>query len=216
MTLRRVVVAIDPRPQDRGALEAAAQLAGRLQAELVALFVEDIDLLHLAALPFAREIGFPSATARALDIEAMERSLRALAGDIQRTMAAIAARAPVPWSFRVTRGALMRELRAAAVPGDIVVTGALGFSLPPPLSVLCSVSTPPEAVVPAAAALARSAGRRVEIVLLDGDEEAARRWEEAARALLAAQGGGLGLRSAPAGRERDEKQRKGGPARGNR
>ncbi|HXZ51241.1 MAG TPA: universal stress protein [Burkholderiales bacterium] len=216
MTLKRVVVGIDPRPQDRVALEAAAQLAGRLQAELVGLFVEDIDLLRLAALPFAREIGFPSATARALDIEAMERSLRALADDIQRTMAAIAARAPVPWSFRVTRGALMRELRAAAAPGDIVVTGALGLSLPPPLSVLCATSTPPEAVVPAAAALARSAGRRVEIVLLDGDDEATRRWEDAARALLAAQGGHLELRSVAAGREKDEGRAKGGPARGNR
>jgi len=216
VTLKRVVVGIDPRPQDRAALEAAARLAGRLQAELVGLFVEDTDLLRLAALPFAREIGFPSATARALDIEAMERSLRALAGDIERTMAAIAARAPVPWSFRVTRGALMRELRAAAAPGDIVVTGALGLSLAPPLSVLCSTSTPPDAVVPAAAALARSAGRRVEIVLLDGDDEGARRWEQAARALLAAQGGRLELRSAPAGREKDERRGKGGSARGNR
>jgi nucleotide-binding universal stress UspA family protein len=206
VTLKRIVVGIDSRPQDRAALEAAMQLAVRLQTELVGLFVEDIDLLHLAALPFAREIGFPSATARALDIEVMERSLRTLAGDIQRTMAAIAARAPVPWSFRVTRGALMHELRAAVAPGDIVVTGALGLGLPPQLSVLCSAATPPEAVVPAAAALARSAGRRVEIVLLDGDDEAAQRWEEAARALLAAQGGRLELRSAPAGREKDERR----------
>jgi hypothetical protein len=110
----------------------------------------------------------------------------------------------------------MRELREAAAPGDIVVTGALGLSLTPPLSVLCSASTPAEAVIPAAAALARSAGRRVEIVLLDGNDEAARRWEEAARALLAAQGGRLELRLAPADRARDEKRAKGGPTRGNR
>jgi hypothetical protein len=56
----------------------------------------------------------------------------------------------------------------------------------------------------------------VEIVLLDGDDEAARRWEQAARALLAAQGGRLELRSAPAEREKDERRGKGGPARGNR
>ena len=198
MTIRRIIVDLDPRSQGRSALEAAAQLAERLQAELVGLFVEDIDLLHLAGLPFAREIGFPSATTRALDIASMERSLRALASDVQRSMAAIAGRAPVPWSFRVARGTLMSELRAAAAQGDIVVTGALRLTLPPPLSVLCSVDTPPEHVVPAAAALARSFGGEVEIVLLDGDDAAAKRWEQAARQLLAAHGGGLRLRSAPA------------------
>ncbi len=198
MTIRRIIVGLDPRSPGRAALEAAAQLAGRLQAELVGLFVEDIDLLYLAGLPFAREIGFPSATTRALDIASMERSLRALAGEVQRTMAAIAGRAPVPWSFRVARGALMSELRAAATQDDIVVTGALRLTLPAPLSVLCSVATQPEHVVPAAAALARFLGGEVEIVLLDGDCAAAKGWEQAARKLLAAQGTGLRLRVVPA------------------
>jgi nucleotide-binding universal stress UspA family protein len=198
VTIRRVIVGLDPRSPGRAALEAAAQLAERLQAELVGLFVEDVDLLHLAGLPFAREIGFPSATLRALDVTSMERSLRALAGEVQRTMALIVGRAPVPWSFRVARGVLMSELRAAAAEGDIVVTGALRLSLPAPLSVLCSVATPPEQVVPAAAALARSLGGEVEIVLLDGDSAAAKRWERAARRLLAVQGSGLRLRAVPA------------------
>ena len=39
MTLRRIVVGLDPRTQDRVALEATAELAARLQAELVGLFV---------------------------------------------------------------------------------------------------------------------------------------------------------------------------------
>jgi hypothetical protein len=125
----------------------------------------------------------------------MERSLRMLAGDMQRTVAAIAARGPVPWSFRIARGALMSELCAAATPSDIVVTGALSLGLPRSLSVLCSVTTPPEAVVPAAAALARSIGRSVELVLLDG--ERGKQWERAAAKLLAAAGAGVRLRTVP-------------------
>jgi nucleotide-binding universal stress UspA family protein len=214
VTIRRIVVGLDPRSPGRAALEAAVQLAGRLQAELVGLFVEDIDLLHLAGLPFAREVGFPSATLRALDIASMERSLRALASDVQRTLAAIAGRAPLTWSFRVTRGALMNELRTAATEGDIVVTGALRLGLPAPLSVLCSVATPPEQVVPAAALLARSVGGEVEIVLLDGDGAASRQWERAARQLLAAQGGGLRLRAVPAQSRNGRDQ--GGSASGDR
>ncbi|MGA8049215.1 MAG: hypothetical protein WCA09_03445 [Burkholderiales bacterium] len=216
MTLRRIVVGLDPRPQDRVALEATAELAARLQAELVGLFVENIDLLHLAGLPFAREVGFPSATTRALDIEAMERSLRTVAGNVQRTMAAIAARGLVPWSFRVTRGALMSELCAAATQGDILVTGALRLGVPSSLSVLCYATTPPELVVPAAAALARSTGRGVEIVLLDGDDAVAKRWENTARELLAAQGGDVQMRTVSARAGSDKRGEKGGSRSGNR
>jgi len=69
--------------------------------------------------------------------------------------------------------------------------------------------------VPAAAALARSVGGEVEIVLLDGDDAAAaRQWEQAARKLLAAQGGGLRLRAVPA--ESRDGRNKGGSAGGNR
>ncbi|MBI3043819.1 MAG: hypothetical protein HYY78_13455 [Betaproteobacteria bacterium] len=121
MKIRRVIVGLDPALQRRAVLEAAAELAGRMEAELVGLFVEDQDLLHFAGLPFAREVGFTSATRRALDVESMERSLRALAKEAQATLAAIAGRTPVQWSFRVTRGALAAELLAAAEEADLVI-----------------------------------------------------------------------------------------------
>jgi nucleotide-binding universal stress UspA family protein len=186
MTLRRIVVGLDAGPSGRAALEAAARLAARMQAELVGLFVEDIDLLNLAGLPFAREVGYPSATLRQLDVAAMERALRATAQEVQRMMAAIARRAPLSWSFRVARGALLTELRAAAAEGDIVVTCALRVTPRAPLAVLCTAATSPEQAVPAAAALADALGGAVEIVLLDGESEPAEDWRRRARELLAA------------------------------
>ena len=53
---RRILVAIDTSPHGSAALEAAARLATELRAELEGLFIEDINLLRLAGLPFAREI----------------------------------------------------------------------------------------------------------------------------------------------------------------
>lgn len=185
MTLRRIVVGLDAGPRDRTTLEAAAQLAARMQAELVGLFVEDIDLLHLAGLPFAREVGYPSAALRPLDVAAMERALRATAQEVQRTLAAIAGRAPLSWSFRIARGAVMTELRAAAAEGDIVVTCAWRVTPRAPLAVLCTAAVPPEQVVSAAAALADALGSAVEIVLQDGDGEEAEAWRRRARELLA-------------------------------
>jgi hypothetical protein len=132
--IRRVVVGLEPAPFSRPLLEAAAELAQRMQAELVGLFVESQDLLHFAGLPFAREVGFASATRRRLDVESMERALRALAGEARRTLAAIAERTPVQWSFRVSRGSLPVELLAAAGEADLVIAslerpGALPESL---------------------------------------------------------------------------------------
>ncbi|HUJ86330.1 MAG TPA: hypothetical protein VLX30_05705 [Burkholderiales bacterium] len=191
MTLRRIVVGLDAGPRGRAALEPVAELAARMQAELVGLFVEDVDLLHLAGLPFAREVGYPSATTRALDVAGMERSLRAAADDVRRALASIAGRGPLTWSFRIARGTVLRELRAAAEHGDIVVTGALRVTLRAPLAVLCSIATAPDQVVPAATALARLLGGGVEIMLLDGDTAAAKAWQREARGLLAAEQGSV-------------------------
>jgi len=185
MTLRRIVVGLDADPRGRATLQAAAQLAARMQAELVGLFVEDIDLLHLAGMPFAREVGYPSSALRPIDVAAMERALRATAQEVQRTLAAIAGRAPLSWSFRIARGAMLSELRAAAAEGDIVVTCAWRATLRAPLAVLCTAALAPEQVVPAALALAGALGGTVEIVLLGGEDEAGQAWRRRARELLA-------------------------------
>jgi K+-sensing histidine kinase KdpD len=121
MKIRRVIVGLDPASQSRALLEAAAELAGQMQAELLGLFVENQDLLHFAGLPFAREVGFESATRRALDVESMERSLRALAQDARQVLEAVAGPAQVQWSFRVVRGAPAAELLAVAEESDLVI-----------------------------------------------------------------------------------------------
>lgn len=121
MKIRRVIVGLDPAVQSRALLEAAVGLAGRMEAELVGLFVEDQNLLHFAGLPFAREVGFASATRRTLDVESMERSLRALAQEARRTLASIAGQTSVRWSFRVVRGSVGTELLAALEEADLAI-----------------------------------------------------------------------------------------------
>jgi hypothetical protein len=119
--IRRVIVGLDPLQQSRALLEAAAELAGEMQAELLGLFVENQDLLHFAGLPFAREVGFETATRRALDVGSMERSLRALAKEARQALEAAAKPTRIQWSFRVVRGAPAAELLAAAEESDLVI-----------------------------------------------------------------------------------------------
>lgn len=128
-TAQRILVVLDDSAQGRAALEAAAELAGRLHAELLGVFVEDINLLRCAALPFAREVGFLSGMERALDIAGVERRLKAQALRLQQALAEAAERVRVQWSFRIMRGHVAAELLSALEAADLIILGKAAQSL---------------------------------------------------------------------------------------
>ena len=117
---RRILVALDASHESRAALSTAADLARQLDAELMGLFVEDIDLLNLAALPFSREIPVLSLSGRNLDLARTERELRAGAAAARRALAAMAERRHLQWSFRVVRGRVDTELLTASREADLI------------------------------------------------------------------------------------------------
>jgi nucleotide-binding universal stress UspA family protein len=127
-TIQRILVALDASPHSQAALEAASELADALKAELVGIFVEDIDLLHLAGLPFAREVGYPSGVDRPLDSLSMERELRVQAEQVRQTLAGVAARRQIRWSFRVVRGQVAAELLTAAQEADLLALGRASWA----------------------------------------------------------------------------------------
>jgi nucleotide-binding universal stress UspA family protein len=129
LRIRRILVALDASPHSLAALEAAAELAADLEAELLGLFVEDINLLRLAELPFARESDFLSVTSRPLNSRYMQRQLRAQARRARQALATLAERSQVSWSFRVVRGAIAAELLAAAAEADLTILGKAGWSM---------------------------------------------------------------------------------------
>lgn len=122
-TVRRILVALEPSEQGRRAATAAAEMAARMHAELVGMFVEDIDLLRMAGLPFAQEFRLYEAEGKRVEASSMERQLRGQGTVLRQTMAEAAEQARVPWSFRVARGRVAQELLAAAEEADMVVVG---------------------------------------------------------------------------------------------
>lgn len=123
LIIKRILVALDASTHSLAALEAAADLAAALESELLGLFVEDENLLHLAGLPFAREVRAPSARSRQMSSDRMEQDLRLQAAQARRALQAAADRAEVRWSFRTVRGQVTPALLAAALEADLVAMG---------------------------------------------------------------------------------------------
>ncbi|MDD4933449.1 MAG: hypothetical protein PHO89_08310 [Methylacidiphilaceae bacterium] len=104
-----------------GGAEAAAELAARFEAKLAYLFLEDINLLRLAELPFASEIGIDTACWRNFELSDLERSLRTLASHAEESLSSLAQRLHIPWSFQVLRGIPSQALSEAACSTDLVL-----------------------------------------------------------------------------------------------
>lgn len=129
LSIRRILVALDASPQSLAALQAAVELSAKLKAELLGLFVEDIDLLMLADSPYARDVLFPTGKDTPLDRSSMERKFKAQAEQARRALVAVANQAKVAWSFRVVRGSVSSEILMAAAGCDLLALGRVGWSL---------------------------------------------------------------------------------------
>ncbi|MHA1112955.1 MAG: universal stress protein [Alphaproteobacteria bacterium] len=125
--VRRILIALDSSPHSVAALDEAAGLAQRLHAELIGLFVEDINLINLADLPGTP--GVSRLTAAREDPDARIRhELRALATRARIALEAASRRTGVPASFHVSRGRVAAELIRAADKADLLIMGWSGRS----------------------------------------------------------------------------------------
>jgi hypothetical protein len=104
-------------------LETAVGLAAGLGTELQALFVEDTNLLRLTELPFLRAVDPFSGATRELSSQNMLRGVRAYASRTRETLARMASRSRVRWSFRTVQGMGTSEVLTAASDADLVILG---------------------------------------------------------------------------------------------
>jgi nucleotide-binding universal stress UspA family protein len=129
LTIRRILVALDASTHSLAALGAAAELAADLEAELIGLFVEDVNLLHLAGLPFANEVQPTSAARRPMNSDSMEQQLRLQAIQARRALEAAAERVKAHWTFRIVRGQVTPSVLDAALEADLLAMGRVSRPL---------------------------------------------------------------------------------------
>jgi hypothetical protein len=119
--IARIVVLLDAAVENRTAIETAARLAARTRSPLHGVFVEDEELLHLAALPFARQITIDRG-AEPLSREDIALQLRAEAERARAALLSMGRQFRLECTFEVIRAA--SAIAAAHVSRrDLVVAG---------------------------------------------------------------------------------------------
>ena len=124
---RRVLVAFDgAADEDVAAVETAAAFAARLRADLLGLFIEDIDLARLAEHPGLATICARQAGGPRLGAEHLKTALKAQLARTRQAMERAAERQRIRADFEVRRGRLIAEILSAAAPADLVIIGWRG------------------------------------------------------------------------------------------
>lgn len=129
MQIKRIAIAVDASPTSTAALEATVELAAAWGAEVLGIFVEDVNLLKAASLPFAGEVGSHSGAFRRIDPDNLRRQLQSQAGRAREFLTRAAVRHRVTASFRVARGRVDQELLAVLAQSDLLSLGKGGKTL---------------------------------------------------------------------------------------
>jgi nucleotide-binding universal stress UspA family protein len=124
----RVLALLDASRHSLAALAAAVDLAVTRQVELLALYVEDQDLLGSAGFPFAREVGAVSGRVRRLSRTDLEAGMARQTRRVTEALDAAVAGRSLRHQLRVSRGRVVSEALSLARPGDLLVLGKAGLS----------------------------------------------------------------------------------------
>ncbi|WP_162622984.1 universal stress protein [Billgrantia lactosivorans] len=128
LDVARVLALLDASRHSLAALAAAVDLASQRHVELVALYVEDLDLLSSAAFPFACEIGAQSGLTRPLTPDSLQASIAHQLQRVQQALAAAVAGRDLRHRLVVSRGQIAAEALSRSGPGDVLVLGKAGTS----------------------------------------------------------------------------------------
>lgn len=172
--IRRILLALSGTGEELAWIEAAAELAAALQAELSALFVEDVDLLRASRLPSMWEMGRHSAQLRMMQADSTVRHLQAAARRMEQALHRAAELHSLRYSFRILQGKPLHTLLTEAASLDLVLLGRRATVItaqPRPLAVLFDGSMAAAGTLAVGLRLARATGRACLVLVVAADAQ---------------------------------------------
>jgi hypothetical protein len=126
LNVRRLLIALDAMRSSTLDWDAALDLAALFGVELQGLFVQDADLLGLAALPIAHEVGRLSGESRPLARDSVEWVLKHRVERTASELMRAAGLRNVAVTHTTARGKLVRQALERGEQGDVVFLAAAG------------------------------------------------------------------------------------------
>ncbi len=171
---RTVVLATDAGGCSDATVGLAVDIARLIKSRLRGVFIEDEDLLRLSRLPFAREISLTTAEARPLEIERIERAMRAAARQFRQVLEREAHGLKAGWSFDLVRGRLAEiGLRSREEAVCVIVsraqTRSRATSERAPRRILLVAGDSRHQAKALKGIVQSLVSQRVEVTLIDGD-----------------------------------------------
>jgi hypothetical protein len=102
-----VILTVDAISYSNKTVDLAIAIAAIGEGHLQGLFIEDVDMLSVAELPFTKEISFHTARARLTDLHSTQRSLRSLADKFRRYLEQSAQASKVACSYDYRQGRML-------------------------------------------------------------------------------------------------------------
>jgi hypothetical protein len=171
---RRVIVTVDAQSYLPPTIELAVALAASKQIALHGLFVEDVDLMCVAELPFTQEVPLFSGQPRSLDNRQLQRSLDKLAIEFQQLLMRQAEHHSLACSYSTVRGRKHALELGESARAEFFIVGQPGRGpqrSARPLRILLLANRTTQLLPALEVILDRNPDRRVELLLLSNDGE---------------------------------------------
>ena len=124
--VERILVALDKSSHSLFALQAAIELARHYHATLKGVFVEDINVLNLARMPFHQEVGEYTATVREISMDGLSREISVQSRWVTHFFQKSINQTDVNADFAVLRGYIHEMVNKESQACDMVIIGKSG------------------------------------------------------------------------------------------
>lgn len=127
--VKRILIPLDNSRHSFAALQAAVELARHYDAEIEGLFVEDINLLKLAEMPFHQEVGEYTAIIRELSTDGLSRGIIVQSRWVVQSFRKMINQTELKSDFVVLRGEVSETIRKESQKYDLIILGKSGTNI---------------------------------------------------------------------------------------